>query len=57
MSIKIISTFENAKQYLLSDERNSSELQTLWQEHMIEPFWSDITKWAPFDQALKDRLM
>lgn len=53
MSIKIISTFENANKYLTFAEGNSSAMQSLWQEYMIEPFWADIAKWAPFDQSFK----
>ena len=53
MQIKVITTFENAKQYLDAAERNDANLKVLWEQHMIEPFWADIAKWAPFDQSFK----
>lgn len=53
MNIEIITTFENAKDYLYSAEQNDAEVQDLWQKHMIAPYWADITKWAPFDQSFK----
>lgn len=53
MNIKIITTFESAEDYLLSAEQNDTEIQELWQKYMIEPYWADIAKWAPFDQSFK----
>ena len=49
MDIQVISTIENAKQYLHSARSSQIDLNELWQIHMIEPFWADLAKWAPFD--------
>ena len=49
MDIRIVTTFENAIQYLLSAKNNQSSLPELWQKYLIEPFWADISKYAPFD--------
>lgn len=53
MLINIISTLENAEHFLKSANDNTSEINSLWIKHMIEPFWADIAKWAPFDQSFK----
>ena len=49
MDTRIEMIIKNAEQYLLSTESNPSNLPELWQKHMIEPFWADISKYAPFD--------
>ena len=53
MEIKIKETFKNAKKYLDIAKNENHELKKLWQEYMIEPFWSEIAEWAPFDQSFK----
>ena len=53
MEIKIIVSFENAKQYLLETKKDNTDANGLWKKHMIEPFWGDITMYAPFDQSFK----
>ena len=53
MNIKIITTFENAKEYLSSAKNSNTEPTILWKKHMIEPFWNDISAYAPFDQSFK----
>lgn len=53
INIKIIPTFDNAKEYIKDVENNSGDAQKSWQKYMIEPFWTDIAKWAPFDQSFK----
>ena len=53
MEIKIIETFGNAKKYLDIAKNENHELKKIWQEHMIDPFWSEIAQWAPFDQSFK----
>ena len=55
-NIKIISTFGNAREFLTAAKHGDIELQELWQKRMIEPFWSEIAKWAPFDQSFKQPL-
>lgn len=57
MNIKITSTFENAKEYLLRATQNEAQLSELWQYYMIDPFWKEISKWAPFDQSVKKPLL
>ncbi len=53
MDIKIITTFENAEIFLSAAEHETADIQQLWQKYMIEPYWDDIAKWAPFDQSFK----
>lgn len=53
MQIKILTTFENVKRYLEAAERNDADLEALWEQYMIEPFWADIARWAPFEQSFK----
>lgn len=52
-NIKIVTTFESAQNFLFAAGQNASEVRQLWQEHMIDPYWKDISKWAPFDQSFK----
>ena len=42
-NIKLITTFENAKDYIKAVE-NGGNMQESWQKYMIEPFWADITQ-------------
>ncbi|HNX14946.1 MAG TPA: DUF2268 domain-containing putative Zn-dependent protease [Oscillospiraceae bacterium] len=51
MDIKILSTFDNVKEYLEAAERKDSDQQELWQKYMIDPFWPEISQWAPFDMS------
>jgi uncharacterized protein YjaZ len=53
MDIKVITTFENAREYLTNAKENSTDANVIWKKHMIEPFWSDIAVYAPFDQSFK----
>jgi uncharacterized protein YjaZ len=53
MNIKVITTFENAREYLTNAKENSIVANEIWAKHMIEPFWSDIAVYAPFDQSFK----
>ena len=53
MDINIIKAFESANDFLITARQDSSDMQQLWQTHMIEPYWTDIAKWAPFDQSFK----
>ncbi len=38
MEIKMLSTFEKAKEYLKAAEQNGFGKQNLWQKYMIDPF-------------------
>lgn len=51
MEVKILSTFEKAKDYLKAAEQNGFDKQNLWQKYMIDPFWAEISQWAPFDTS------
>jgi len=42
-NIKIISTFENAEDYIKAVEEHNENTQEAWQKYMIDPFWADIT--------------
>lgn len=53
MEIKVTSTFDNAKMYLAAAKCDDAAIQELWQSHMIDPFWPEISRWAPFDQSFK----
>jgi len=53
MKIRIITAFENLRMFLSAANDGEIELQELWQKYMIEPFWQEITQWAPFDQSFK----
>jgi len=53
MKIEVISTFANASIYLSAARHGDADFEALWQNHMIAPFWPEITKWAPFDQSFK----
>jgi len=53
MEIKIIETFENAKQYLLEAKKDYTDANGLWTKHMIAPFWDEIAAYAPFEQSFK----
>ena len=53
MDINIITTFENAEAYLICAKESNAEAGELWTKQMIEPFWSDIAAYAPFDQSFK----
>jgi uncharacterized protein YjaZ len=53
MDINIVTTFDNAESFMLAAEHKTADVQELWQNYMIEPYWADITKWAPFDQSFK----
>lgn len=46
-SVILISTFEKAKNYIKAVERNNEDIQAAWHRCMIEPFWAEISKWAP----------
>jgi len=41
--IRIISTFENAKDYIKAVEEHNEDTHAAWQKYMINPFWADIT--------------
>jgi len=49
MGIKILSAFENVKDYIKAVEKNNSNTIELWQKYMIEPYWAEISQWAPFN--------
>jgi uncharacterized protein YjaZ len=49
MEIKIITAFDNVKQYVKSVKENNKDIKELWNKYMIEPFWTEISQWAPFD--------
>jgi len=49
MEIKILPVFKNAKNYIDEVTQCNSDILSSWQKYMINPFWSDITQWAPFD--------
>ena len=53
VNIKIVATFENAREYLTHAKINGADANALWTKHMIEPFWGDIAVYAPFDQSFK----
>ena len=42
-NIKIISTFESAKDYIKAVEERHEDTQAAWRKYMIEPYWADIT--------------
>lgn len=49
MEIKILPTFENAENYIEEVKQDNSDISALWQEYMINPFWSKLAQWASFD--------
>jgi uncharacterized protein YjaZ len=49
MEIRIIKAFDNVKDYVKSVKKNSKDLNELWNKYMVEPFWAEISQWAPFD--------
>jgi len=53
MDINVISTFDNAQTYLSAAKLDNTGIPGLWHSHMIEPFWPEIAKYAPFDQDFK----
>ena len=53
MEIKIITTFENAGEYLANARENNAKIDALWAKYMIQPFWASIAAYAPFDQSFK----
>jgi len=53
IEIKIITTFDNAMEYLLNAKNGDCKVSILWQKYMIEPFWKEIAAYAPFDQSFK----
>ena len=42
-NIKILSTFENVKEYIRAVEERREDVRSAWEKHMIEPFWADVT--------------
>jgi uncharacterized protein YjaZ len=49
VEIKIIKAYENVNEYLEEIEKDKENSQELWDKYMIEPFWTEISQWAPFD--------
>jgi len=49
VNIKIVATFENAREYLTHAKINGADANVLWMKHMIEPFWKNIAVYAFFD--------
>lgn len=52
MEIEVICPYENAFKYI--DEMksgHSKDPQLLWDTYLIQPYWDQISKWAPFDQS------
>lgn len=49
MEIKIIKVYENANKYIEEVEKNMGNPIELWDKYMIEPFWTEISQWSPFD--------
>ena len=43
LNIKLITTFENAKEYIKAVEEKNEDIREAWHKYMIEPFWADIT--------------
>jgi len=56
MSVQIAPTFDNARVYLREAKKNGADIPRLWERYMIEPYWADIARWAPFDQSFKKPL-
>lgn len=52
MEIEIICPYENALKYI--DEMKNGDKkdpQLLWETYLIQPYWDQISQWAPFDQS------
>jgi uncharacterized protein YjaZ len=52
MEIEIICPYEGALKYI-DEMRNgiAKDPQLLWDTYLIQPYWDEIAKWAPFDQS------
>jgi len=46
-TIKLVSAFEKANDYIKAVEESNEDIQKAWHKYMIEPFWTEISKWAP----------
>lgn len=52
MEIEIICPYENGLKYI--DEMrngNPKDPQFVWEKYFIQPYWDQISQWAPFDQS------
>ena len=52
MEINIICPYENGMKYIeeMKYGRNQDP-QLIWDKYFIQPFWDQISQWAPFDQS------
>lgn len=51
MKLEIIAVYENLDGYLLEMEKNNADYKALWDRYAIQPYWEQISKWAPFDMS------
>jgi len=52
VKMKIIPAFKNAMDYIVQVEQINSDISDLWYKVMVDPFWNDLAKWAPFDHLI-----
>ena len=53
MEIKVISAVPAVRAWLDGSRSTPGRTQQLWESLVVEPYWNDLTKWAPFDQSFK----
>lgn len=49
MKVKFINTLESARKYVKAVENGNTDFKKLWDEYLIQPYWKEISQWAPFD--------
>lgn len=51
MKLHIIAVYEYLDGYLWEMEKANADYNALWDKYAIEPYWEEISKWAPFDMS------
>ncbi|MCL1801881.1 MAG: hypothetical protein FWG25_11070, partial [Promicromonosporaceae bacterium] len=53
MEVKVVSAVPAVRAWLDASRHTPDRAKQLWESLVIEPYWNDLTKWAPFDQSFK----
>ncbi|MBE6022560.1 MAG: hypothetical protein E7231_04895 [Cellulosilyticum sp.] len=53
MNIEILAVYKNLKDYILAVENDNENIEALWEQYAIAPYWGKLCQYAPMD--LSDR--
>lgn len=49
MTLELLPVFDHLDGYISETKSGNTDVQALWEKYAIEPYWSKLSKYAPFD--------